>query len=72
MVGTQYFPVSEVQQQKVVEYPGVTSQQEPPHSEGGSLEGWGRGEGTCDCRACFTWSYMFVYIHSSSYDGGVL
>ena len=70
MVGTQHFPASEVQQQMVVEYPSVTSQQESPHSVGGSL--LSRDEGMCVILEHVLTGVTFVYVHSSSYDGGVL
>ena len=72
MVGTQYFPASEVQQQMAVEYPDVTSQQEPPHSEGGSPEGWSRDEGTSVILEYVLPGVTFVYIQSPSYDGRVI
>ena len=68
MVGTQHFPASEVQQQIVVEYPGVTSQQEPPHSVEGSL----LSKGMCVIVEHVLPGVTFVYIQSPSYDGGVL
>ena len=69
MGGTQYFPASEVQQQMVVEYPGVTFQQELPHSMGGSPEGWSRDEGTSVIVEYVLPKVRSVYIQSPSYDG---